>query len=661
MKSSKILKISALALLTLGTSLAATAQKMWVWKGGGVVYQAKTALIDSVARTDTGIAVFDKQKALLWADAADSVSFTDPAPKADLLDVVWNADGTATDVSPMHNTVQRFNGGSGTVYYNSTWKRYVASFKNTWASYPSDYYRVDYNSNTDFRNRLADGHSLELLFSVDASQPYSNSEAKPFASHEAGGTGFLICTTSKAKVSGQHEITFLPNTSSTGSSTWRWATSGIEPKPHTYYHVVGVWNKTAGKASVYVNGELKNTVNAPGNFIFPKSGAVWWCIGGDASTGKGGNGFPGEVAIARVYDKPLTSTQVGYLWDDVKDLSDLSQDADLVTDVNYYDGLAVREGQHWGMTGKGFATGDSMSLVLTSDAAKRLVLPVNLAGVENSVYLVIPAGFAAGTYAMTLQRGSRTQYLGAVQFVLADSVTHGARVVAHRGYWDVSGASENSRASLRNAIALGCYGSETDVWCTTDGHLMINHNASIGGVTIQSSTYDKVKNKTLSNGELIPELSDLLDILKTSDSTKLIIEIKTHSTRARNDSCVTKTVRAVQAAGLESKVEYIAFDLKNCKLLHKLAPTAMVQYLNGDKNPAELYELGIMGLDYTYSVFSLNPSWVVEAHKRGMICNAWTVNDASTMIKMTNLGVDFITTNAPVEALKIKAAYDGGK
>ena len=657
MKSSRILKRSALALLLTCCSLAAMAQKMWVYKGGNVVYQSKIALIDSVARTDSGIAIFNKQKQLLWANAADSVSFTDPAPKADLLDVVWNADGSATDVSPMHNAVQYIHGGSGSVYYNNTWQRYVASFKNTWASYPSDYYRIDYNSNTDFRNRLADGHSLELLFSVDATQPYSNSEAKPFASHEAGGTGFLICTTSHAKVSGQHEITFLPNTSSTGSSTWRWATSGIEPEPHAYYHVVGVWNKTAGKAYIYVNGELKNTVSAPGNLIFPKSGAVWWCIGGDASTGNGGNGFPGEVAIARVYDKPLSAAQVGYLWDDVKDLSDLSL-PDMVSGVSYYDGLAVRQGQHWGMTGKGFADGDSVSLTSTTDASVAFKLPINIAS-ASSVYLVIPAGFKAASYTMRLLRGNRTQYLGAPSFLIADSLTHGAKVVAHRGYWDTTGSAQNSRASLREAIALGAYGSETDVWCTTDGHLMINHNASIGGVTIQTSTYDQVKNKTLSNGELIPQLSDLLDILKTSDSTKLIIEIKTHTLRADNDSCVTKTVRQVQQAGLQDKVEYIAFDLENCKLLHKLAPTAMVQYLNGDKNPAELYNLGIMGLDYSYSKFTANPIWVTEAHKRGMICNAWTVNDSATMIKMTNLGVDVITTDAPVEALKLKAAYDG--
>lgn len=42
------------------------------------------------------------------------------------------------------------------------------------------------------------------------------------------------------------------------------------------------------------------------------------------------------------------------------------------------------------------------------------------------------------------------------------------KVIAHRGYWDTPGASENSRASLLNALQLNIYGSEIDIWLTTD-------------------------------------------------------------------------------------------------------------------------------------------------------------------------------------------------
>ena len=71
-------------------------------------------------------------------------------------------------------------------------------------------------------------------------------EYKPFSAHEAGGTGFLICKEGQ----GGHPacITFLPNVSTTGKSTWRWAQSDVTPEPGRYYHVVGVWDKTAEKA-----------------------------------------------------------------------------------------------------------------------------------------------------------------------------------------------------------------------------------------------------------------------------------------------------------------------------------------------------------------------------------------------------------------------------
>ena len=74
----------------------------------------------------------------------------------------------------------------------------------------------------------------------DYTPPIVNGEAKFFSSHEAGGTGLMVCKTSGSR---GNELTFLPNVSTTGKSTWRWATSGIVPQPKQYYHVVGVWDK----------------------------------------------------------------------------------------------------------------------------------------------------------------------------------------------------------------------------------------------------------------------------------------------------------------------------------------------------------------------------------------------------------------------------------
>ena len=64
--------------------------------------------------------------------------------------------------------------------------------------------------------------------------------------------------------------------STTGKSTWRWAQSDVTPEPGRYYHVVGVWDKTAEKAYIYVDGQLKGTADAPGELIHAKHGGSRW-------------------------------------------------------------------------------------------------------------------------------------------------------------------------------------------------------------------------------------------------------------------------------------------------------------------------------------------------------------------------------------------------
>ena len=40
-----------------------------------------------------------------------------------------------------------------------------------------------------------------------------------------------------------------------------------------------------------------------------------------------------------------------------------------------------------------------------------------------------------------------------------------------------------------------------------------------------------------------------------------------------------------------------------------------------------------------------------------MTTNVWTINDTNDMIKCNNMGIDFITTDNPVEAERIRNLY----
>ena len=296
------------------------------------------------------------------------------APKADLLDVVFHADGTAEDVSPLKNEVLSYPGTALTCYYHDVYKRIVTNYTHTpgQGSRKDSYYRVDYYTNETFKQGLDDGHTLEVVLRSNRND--GTKEYKPFSAHEAGGTGFLICKEGQ----GGHPacITFLPNVSTTGKSTWRWAQSDVTPEPGRYYHVVGVWDKTAEKAYIYVDGQLKGTADAPGELIHAKDGARWFALGGDSAVGSMGNAWNGEVVLARVFDDALTGDQIALLYQDAAFAGQTPVEFAL-SNLTYLTRCEIGAGYTYTVYGNGFAAGDkvkftssaNVTAAFTADAA----------------------------------------------------------------------------------------------------------------------------------------------------------------------------------------------------------------------------------------------------------------------------------------------------
>jgi glycerophosphoryl diester phosphodiesterase len=100
-------------------------------------------------------------------------------------------------------------------------------------------------------------------------------------------------------------------------------------------------------------------------------------------------------------------------------------------------------------------------------------------------------------------------------------------VFAHRGAFKKNGFPENSIASLRQAIRLGCTGSEFDVRMTADEILVVNHDPHHGGMNIESSMYAQLRSHLLSNGEELPTLEAYLKAgIQANKATRLVLEIK---------------------------------------------------------------------------------------------------------------------------------------
>ncbi len=226
------------------------------------------------------------------------------------------------------------------------------------------------------------------------------------------------------------------------------------------------------------------------------------------------------------------------------------------------------------------------------------------------------------------------------------------KVIAHRGAWKHSGAPQNSLASLREAIRLGCGGSEFDIRMTSDGILVINHDADFLGIPVDSNPYAALLKKKMSNGESIPTFEAYLKTGMSQKQTKLIAEIKV-STLGKEHSLrlAEKVVETVHRLKAQNWVTYISFDYDICKKVKQIDPGARVQYLNGDASAEKLKADGL-DADYHFSVFQKNKGWIADARSKGIVVNAWTVNNPAIMDELLAQGIDLITTDEPEMLLK---------
>lgn len=236
------------------------------------------------------------------------------------------------------------------------------------------------------------------------------------------------------------------------------------------------------------------------------------------------------------------------------------------------------------------------------------------------------------------------------------------KIVAHRGYWRTEGSAQNSITSLQKAAAVGCYGSEFDVWITADGVPVVFHDATIDGIRIEDTTFATLMNHRLQNGEFIPTLQQYLTEGSKIEGCQLILEIKPHRNEVRDKRIADMCVELVRTLGLEKKTEYISFSKVVCQRLHEITPDSKVAYLNGELAPAQIKEMGLTGIDYNEKVFVKHPEWLQEAKQLGVEVNVWTVDGEENLRHHVNLeGVDLITTNDPEILKGILAEQEAAK
>ena len=223
------------------------------------------------------------------------------------------------------------------------------------------------------------------------------------------------------------------------------------------------------------------------------------------------------------------------------------------------------------------------------------------------------------------------------------------KIIAHRGAWKEFNLPENSIAALQKAIEIKAFGSEFDVRRTLDGKLVVNHDPTYFGDTIELKTYAALNAKKLSNGEDLPMLQDYFKKGTASNHhTLLICEIKA-ALLSNNTSqlTATETIELAKQLGIEDRIIYISFDFEVLQTIKTLRPSATVLYLENNKTLEQIMAAKFNGINFNYAQFLGNPSIAANAKKHQLMLGSWTVNKDEDFNHLLEQGIQYITTNFP--------------
>ena len=212
-------------------------------------------------------------------------------------------------------------------------------------------------------------------------------------------------------------------------------------------------------------------------------------------------------------------------------------------------------------------------------------------------------------------------------------------IIAHRG---ASGhAYQNSLSAFALARQLRADAVELDIHATTDGVLLVHHDALVPGVgAIGVLPHDAFLTYRLPNGEPIPTLGQVLEILGPFG---VWIEVKTLPPQYD-----TRLLNVMRAGPSPERYAVHGFDHRIIARLGKLAPLLRRGALQASYPLDLLAPLTSTGAAVLWQDTGLIDRPMVETlHGAGKEIIAWTANEPDEIARLVALGVDGICGNFP--------------
>ncbi len=231
------------------------------------------------------------------------------------------------------------------------------------------------------------------------------------------------------------------------------------------------------------------------------------------------------------------------------------------------------------------------------------------------------------------------------------NLQNNTKLIAHRGLSGV--APENSIEAFNLCGLYGYYGIECDIHVTKDHQFVVFHDSSLDRMTntkgmIKDLTVSEIKEIDIVSGSgidkydfvKIPLLTEYLDVCLKHNLTP-IIEIKAVGNLADLDSLID----LLKTTKLFIKAIIISFNLDYLIYLRKYYPTLNIQYLVNEVNDEVITICINYQMDIDINGYNISEEIIKKCHEYGILVNVFTIDIPEYASLLSDLKVDFITTN----------------
>ena len=200
-------------------------------------------------------------------------------------------------------------------------------------------------------------------------------------------------------------------------------------------------------------------------------------------------------------------------------------------------------------------------------------------------------------------------------------------LLGHRGARAVRSVPENTIVSFDLALEHGCNGVEFDLRLTSCGRALVCHNTKVGKITVARATPRQLLH--------LPQLEDVLR--HYGPRVFLDIELKVKGLESK----VLEALRERPLSGNYVVSSFLPDVVMELKARSATVPAGIIC-----EKASQLIRWRELPVQYVIVHHSLFTRRLINLiHDAGKKVFAWTVNDAKSMVRLTNWGVDGIISD----------------